>query len=231
MCGRYTIIATVKEIERRFGVEVPAAYGPRYNAAPTQLLPVITNESPGQLVFFRWGLQPSWAMDKATPPLINSRIETITEKPAFRNSLMQCRCLVPADGYYEWKRLSKKSKIPYRIGLEKNELFSFAGIWTVAVDEKQNSRYSFSIITTTATNELASIHDRMPVILNREEEKLWLTESFAGGDYTGFLINNMNSKLTYYSVSSLVNSVNNEGSALIKPALAMDQFGNLDLFG
>jgi putative SOS response-associated peptidase YedK len=231
MCGRYTIIATVKEIERRFEVDVPEEYSPRYNAAPSQLLPVITNESPAQLSFFRWGLQPSWALDRSTPPLINSRIETIAEKPAFRNALTHRRCLVPADGYYEWKRLSKKSKIPYRIGLGKNALFYFAGLWEVAVDEKQQSQYSFSIITTSATNELASIHDRMPIILNPENEKLWLTDSFAGGDYTGFLSDNMMSKLTYYPVSSLVNSVNNEGADLIKATLAADQFGNLDLFG
>jgi len=231
MCGRYTIIATAKEIERRFDVDVPVGYSPRFNAAPTQLLPVITNQSPQILSFFHWGLQPSWTIDKSLPPLINSRIETITEKPAFRNALIQRRCLVPADGYYEWKRLSKKSKIPYRIGLEKNELFSFAGIWEVAFDEKHNTINSFSIITTSATNELALIHDRMPIILRKEEEKLWLADSIPEDDYTGFLSNNSLSKLTSYPVSSLVNSVNNEGPYLIKPNQAMDQFGNLDLFG
>jgi len=231
MCGRYTIIATAKEIERRFAVEVPMSYSPRYNAAPTQELPVITNENPEGLSFFRWGLQPYWAKDKSLPPLINSRMESIAEKPAFRQALIQRRCLVPADGYYEWKRLTKKSKIPYRIGLGENQLFSFAGIWEVLVDEKRNTNYSFSIITSSAVGELSSIHDRMPVILRRENERLWLGDSIPEGDYTGFLSQFMIRNLMHYPVSSLVNSVNNDNPGLINPSQAVDQFGNLDLFG
>ncbi len=231
MCGRYTIIATAKEIERRFDVAVPVGFSPHYNAAPTQVLPVITNENPESISLLRWGLYPSWAKEKSLPPMINSRIETITEKPTFRNALIQRRCLIPADGYYEWKRLSKKSKIPYRIGLGKNELFAFAGIWEAVITENQHTQYSFSIITTIAVNGLESLHNRMPLILTKENEKKWLADSVPGGDYAGFLSNNMVSTFTYYPVSSLVNSVSNEGSDLIKPTQAMDQFGNLDLFG
>jgi putative SOS response-associated peptidase YedK len=231
MCGRYTIIATAKEIERRFNVEVREEYSPRFNAAPTQLLPVITNQSRGILSFFRWGLQPAWTLNKPMPPLINSRIETIAEKPVFRQAIIQRRCLVPANGYYEWKQLSKKSKIPYLIGLGKNELFAFAGIWNASVDENQNTYFSFSIITTAAVPELANLHDRMPVILLPEAENRWLADGTSDADYSRFLSINSISRLTRHPVSSLVNSVNNEGPELIKPTQAADQFGNLDLFG
>ena len=109
MCGRYTIIAKAEEIEKRFNVHVPESYQPRYNAAPTQILPVITNSSPDGLSFFHWGLIPKWAKDKSiSSKLINARAETLTEKVSFKNALQQRRCLVLADGFYEWKRSSKK---------------------------------------------------------------------------------------------------------------------------
>ena len=112
MCGRYTIIAKAEEIEKRFNVEVPEVYAPRYNAAPSQILPVITNQNPEGLSFFHWGLIPRWAKDKSiSSKLINARAETITEKASFKNAMKHRRCLVLADGFYEWKPTGKKSCI------------------------------------------------------------------------------------------------------------------------
>jgi len=230
MCGRYTIIATAKEIERRFEVEVPASYAPRFNAAPTQALPVITNNSPGGLSFFRWGLVPSWSQGKNSSPLINARIETINEKTTFRNALQHRRCLIPADGYYEWKRISKKSRIPYRLCLESKEMFSFAGLWEIYIDENQDNVSSFTIITTNSTDELSQLHDRMPVILDRDFEKMWLNDSMEVGALISFLQKHHVSNLHSYPVSSKVNAVQNDDPKLIETAPAMDQYGNLSLF-
>lgn len=232
MCGRYTIIATAKEIERRFDVEVPVGYTPRYNAAPTQSLPVIINENDNRcrMTFFRWGLVPSWSKTKKHLPLINARLETLDEKATFKNALQHRRCLIPADGYYEWKRISKKSKIPYRICLGDRGLFAFAGIWELFTDENHDELYTFTIITTSASNDLSQIHDRMPVILDREAEKIWLNESMTTERLTGLLQKNHLSNLNSYSVSSMVNSVIKDDLSLIAPAPAVDQYGNLSLF-
>ncbi len=230
MCGRYTIVATAREIERRFEVEVPSGYTPRFNAAPTQLLPVITNERQGGLSFFRWGLLPAWHQGKNLPPIINARIETLDEKATFRKVLQHRRCLIPADGYYEWKRISKKSRIPYRLCLESREMFAFAGLWEVFIDENHHQVYSFAIITTAASDELSVLHARMPVILEREFEKNWISDSFEEGAFTDFLPKYSVTRLYSYSVSSMVNSVQNDDPKLIVPAPAADQYGILSLF-
>ena len=230
MCGRYTIIATAIEIERRFEATLAHGFTARFNAAPTQLLPVVSNENPGIVSLFRWGMLSNWAGDRSIQPIINSRIETITERPTFREAIQKRRCLIPADGYYEWKRLSKKSKIPYRVCLENDELFSFAGIWGLAYDANKKLVPSFSIITSCSSDELGHIHDRMPLILNRDAEKQWLTQSMEIKEISGFLLENRISKLKTFPVSSRVNSVINDNPDLIIPAPAIDQFGNFSLF-
>ncbi len=177
MCGRYTIVAKAEEIEKRFQVEVPEFYVPRYNAAPTQILPVITNQSPDGLSFFRWGLIPSWASDPSIGNrMINARAETIHEKPSFKQALKKRRCLVPADGFYEWKKTTAKSKIPHRITLLGDDLFSFAGLWEQYIDQDENQIYTFTIITTNANETVAPLHDRMPVILDQKTEQMWLDD-------------------------------------------------------
>lgn len=231
MCGRYTIIAKVEEIEKRFNVEVPKSYVPRYNAAPTQILPVITNENPEGLSFFNWGLIPKWAKDKTiSSKLINARSETISEKVSFKNALKQRRCLVIADGFYEWKRLSKKSKIPYRIILNTQDLFAFAGLWEEYEDEDQNPVHTFTIVTTTANLAISKIHERMPVILEPNSEKIWLSSSTSVEESLNLLKPYDETKMENYSISPMVNSVGNDNPQLIIPAPPADQFGNLTLF-
>ncbi len=231
MCGRYTIIAKAEEIEKRFKVEVPEIYSQRYNAAPTQILPVITNEHPEGLSFFRWGLIPSWAQDVSIgSKLINARSETIDEKPSFREAFRSRRCLVIADGYYEWKTVSKKSKIPYRIQLNTEQLFSFAGLWEIYKTSTDSIIHSFTIVTTESNDKTSHIHERMPVILNPETEKIWLNNDVAPVEHFSVLRPYEEKKIKYYSVSNLVNSVQNDNEHLIKPAPAMDQSGNLSLF-
>jgi len=231
MCGRYTIIAKAEEIEKRFNVHVPESYQPRYNAAPTQILPVITNSSPDGLSFFHWGLIPKWAKDKSiSSKLINARAETLTEKVSFKNALQQRRCLVLADGFYEWKRSSKKSRIPYRIRLKDASLFAFAGLWEAFEDEEQNCIHTFTIITTNANSMVSNIHDRMPVILDRQSEKTWLQQANSVEEHMSLLKSYDEHKMESYSVSSQVNSVENDNPKLILSAPPSDQFGNLTLF-
>jgi putative SOS response-associated peptidase YedK len=231
MCGRYTIIAKAEVIEKKFDVEVPKSYTPSYNAAPTQKLPVITNENPSRLSFFQWGLVPSWSKDERVgSKLINARAESVIEKASFKNAFKQQRCLVPSDGFYEWKRYSKKSKIPYRIHLRSKELFSFAGLWEEYVNEDQNLIQTFTIITKEANPAISKIHTRMPVILDPESERKWLSSSVSSEEHLSLLNQNNDQEFEYFTVSSLVNSVSNNNPQLIVPALPTDQFGNMTLF-
>lgn len=231
MCGRYTIIAKAEEIERRFKIEVPEMYQPRYNAAPTQILPVITNLNPEGLSFFRWGLIPPWSKDVSIgSKMINARSETITEKMSYKKPFQSKRCLVISDGYYEWKRASKKSKIPYRIKLKSNDLFSYAGLWEEYQQDNQTTIHSFTILTTQSNKLTSSIHDRMPVMLSQESEELWLSDQATSDDLLKLLTPYPEDDTQIYTVSNLVNSVQNDDDRLVKPTPAMDQSGNFNLF-
>lgn len=231
MCGRYTIIAKAEEIERRFNVEIPESYAPSYNAAPTQILPVITDANPTGVSFFQWGLIPPWAKDKSIgSKLINARSETITEKISFKNAFKQKRCLVIADGFYEWKKPSKKAKIPHRILLKTKELFAFAGLWEEYQDEDHQTVHTFTIITTQANSAISAIHERMPVILEPHLEEQWLNPNVLSHEHLESLKPYDSQKMDFYPVSSMVNSASNNNPELIKPTFSADQFGNLTLF-
>jgi putative SOS response-associated peptidase YedK len=232
MCGRYTLVKSAKEVSERFGVEVGKQYQPRFNAAPTQLMPVITADAPKGLSWFHWGLVPAWSKDKAVShKLINARAETLEEKASFRNALQRRRCLIPADGFYEWKPLGKKSKVPYRITLLNEELFAFAGLWEEYEDDEGQMVHTFTIITTEANKSLESLHSRMPVILKKEAEGEWLKPDASPEELKALLKPYAASKTRFYTVSSQVNSPATDLPALIQPAPAADQFGNYTLFG
>jgi putative SOS response-associated peptidase YedK len=231
MCGRYTIIAKAEEIEKRFNVEVPPAFTVRYNATPTQTLPVITNKNFHGLSFFQWGLVPFWSKDKKIGPgLINARAETIAEKSSFKDALKSRRCLVISDGYYEWKVASKKVRIPYRIQLKSGGLFAYAGLWEECARDDDSNLHTFTIITTTANQTTAPIHNRMPVILPREAESIWLNNDISMTEHLSLLQPYADHDITLYTVSNLVNSAQNDHPRLIVPAAAMDQKGNYTLF-
>ena len=232
MCGRYTLVKPAKEVSERFGVKVGDNYGPRFNAAPTQLMPVITTESPEGLSWFYWGLIPAWSKDKAVSnKLINARAETLEEKASFRNALKSRRCLVPADGFYEWKSVGKKSKVPYRITLLQEELFAFAGLWEEYEDDEGSMVHTFTIITTEANDAVQSLHSRMPAILSRQDEKAWLDPKTEPEQLKELLQPYPANKTRFYTVSSQVNNASQDAASLIQPAPATDQFGNYTLFG
>lgn len=180
MCGRYSFAVEDELIRERFGVRVRTAiYKANYNCSPTQKLAVITNREPDVLNFYRWGLIPSWAKDPAIGNrMFNARAETIGEKPSFRDAFRRRRCLVPATGFYEWKAVpGTKKRIPVHFGLSSGEPFSMAGLWEEWTPPGGETVHSFTIITTAPNERVAPVHDRMPVILRREDEPLWLSPS------------------------------------------------------
>lgn len=232
MCGRYTLVKSAEEIAQRFKIEVDPRYKPRYNAAPTQLLPVITSEAQEGLSWFYWGLIPAWSKNKAvSQKLINARSETVDEKVSFRRALKQRRCLIPADGFYEWKALGKKSKVPYRFTLKSDELFAFAGLWEEYEDPEGDMAHTFTILTTRANSLVGSVHDRMPVILKPEEENLWLSPEATPEELKALFNPTSADAMRSYTVSSRINSPSQDDASLINPAPASDQFGNYTLFG
>jgi putative SOS response-associated peptidase YedK len=216
MCGRFSLTTQEKLIEELFGVEVDRAmYVPRYNGAPTQDLAVISNASPGTLGYFRWGLIPFWAKDpRIGNSLINAKSETILEKPSFRQAFRQRRCLVPADGFYEWKK--EPGKVPYRITLASGLPFAMAGIWDIWRNHDGREIRSFSILTTAANELMQTIHDRMPVILPRSVYRHYL-ESGDPAELLALLKPYPADEMKAYAVSTLVNSPRNDIPEVIQP--------------
>ena len=232
MCGRYSIVAKAEEIAQRFSVEVPPSYQPHYNAAPSQLLPVITSESQGGVSTFYWGLAPLLARNKSVSErIINIRSETILEKSMFRKALKSQRCLVPADGFYEWKKLGKKTSIPYRFILKENSIFAFAGLWEEYEDLNGVAFHTFSILTTEPNEVVSPVHDRMPVILNPQSEKIWMDPRALEAELVSILNPFPGQEMESYTVSHRVNSAKNDDRYLLLPTPPTDQLGNLTLFG
>ena len=176
MCGRYTLTTDLKQVAKRFDAaadEIPSV-APRYNIAPTQNVIAVSDDGKRTIKQMRWGLIPSWAKDSAIGNrMINARAETLAEKPAFRSALKKRRCIIPADGFFEWKKLGKL-KQPFRIVLKNREPFGFAGLWEHWKSPDGEEILSCTIITTEANELLKAVHERMPVILDREAEAVWL---------------------------------------------------------
>ncbi|MBN3036021.1 MAG: SOS response-associated peptidase [Bacteroidales bacterium] len=218
MCGRFSFSPLARIIEERFDVRVDrAAYRPRYNCAPSQELAVITNEEPGLLSWYRWGLIPFWAKDPAIGNrMINAKAETITGKPSFRNAFRARRCLVPADGFYEWKKTNGNAKTPFRIQMKDGSLFSMAGIWERWRSPEGQTVHSFAIITTEPNALMEGIHNRMPVILLPGDEKAWLS----GNDEAGLirlLAPCPDDLMEAFPVSGMVNNPSNDLPSLLEP--------------
>ncbi len=220
MCGRVTIQPPALAIAREFaltGVRT-AIERPRYNLAPTQLMPVVINDGERMLDAYRWGLIPSWAKDAALgSKLINARGETVAEKPSFRSALKRRRCLVLVDGWYEWKQ-STKPKTPYHFRRQDGRPMAFAGLWEewTAPDTGEVVR-SCTVITTGPNRLMAPIHDRMPVILPPEAQALWLRpEPQEASLLQPLLVPNEDEPLEVWEVSRVVNSPTNDVAACVE---------------
>lgn len=215
MCGRFSLFVPRSELEDRFDVEIPDPITPRYNIAPQDDLSAVRNDKPETVEELRWGLIPHWVDDpeEYSQP-INARAETVEEKPFFQDAFENRRCLVLADGFYEWKG-DRGSKAPYRIEREDNEPFAFAGLWETWSDNG-DSIQTCTILTTEPNETVAPIHDRMPVILEPDEEDIWL------GDEDESLLDAVfdpypDDDLTAYRISKAINDPANESPEVIEP--------------
>ncbi len=216
MCGRYTIGPEIENIARELQTEVPENFSPKYNAAPSQLLPVVSNVSRYKMSLYEWGIIPPWIKEgEGSKRLINARAETVAEKSSFKHAFRKKRCLVPAGGYYEWKK-AEKGKVPYRITLKDESPFVFAGLWGDHTTESGEESRDFCIITTQAPQRIAHIHDRMPVILEKEAWDFWLSDTEDEEGLLDILRPLNDAKLQAYVVSKRVNNVQNDDADLIR---------------
>lgn len=217
MCGRYTLARSQQELSERFGIkQLFIDFSPRYNIAPTQKVPVILDiDGIRSMDAYRWGLIPSWLKDiKTAKPLINARAETLAEKPSFKTALAKRRCLVPADGFYEWKT-EGKVKLPMFIHRKDNNIIAFAGIWDEWSNEAGEKLRSFSIITTEANDAISKVHDRMPVILPSGAENAWLDPAMKIADLIPMLVPCPSELIAMHEVSGKVNSAKSESADMI----------------
>jgi putative SOS response-associated peptidase YedK len=219
MCGRYNLVPT-ENVAGRFHVDdqqLPLL--PRYNVAPSQAMPVVVRNSPNRIVEMEWGLIPSWSKEPQVKfSMINARAETLTTSPVFRGPFKSQRCLVPASGFYEWRKTSQ-GKQPYCIQLDGGELFAFAGLYDIWRDANGNELYSYTIITTTPNDLVAPIHNRMPVILHRDDENAWLDKHTDPADLLALLTPYPADAMAAFPVSRVVNNPANEGAELMRPEL------------
>jgi putative SOS response-associated peptidase YedK len=229
MCGRYSLFAPPADIEARFDASFAFDFEPRYNAAPSQSLPVITDADPDSIRRMEWGLVPSWADGRSDHGHINARAETVAEKRSFAEAYEARRCLVPADGMYEWVSAGS-GKQPYRVALPDDELFAMAGLYerweppqrqtglgefTTGGDDSGEDDVveTFTIVTTEPNDTVADLHHRMAVILDPAEEREWLT---GGTDTVADLLDPYGGAMRTYPISTAVNDPSNDFPGIIE---------------
>ncbi|HTP99831.1 MAG TPA: SOS response-associated peptidase [Casimicrobiaceae bacterium] len=219
MCGRYELHTHPAALALAFGLAHPPPIGPRYNIAPMQDIPVVRLSRTGEreLAQVRWGLVPRWAKDPSIGArMINARAETLAEKPAFRTSLRRHRCLVPADGFYEWKAVPGAGKQPYHIGMKDGAPFALAGLTERWLSADGETLDTCTIVTTQANALLDPLHDRMPLIIAPAEYGRWL--DVRNDDVADLLSPYPSEAMAYYPVSTRVNAVRNDDAQVIERA-------------
>lgn len=222
MCGRFSLTKTEKELEQYFKstfyTKDIQRWNPNYNAAPGTLLPVVAQSDVLHFQYKKWGLVPSWSNDANIGyKMINARIETAHEKPAFKNLLQRKRCLVPADGYYEWSGAGKV-KHPFRIHLSSNEPFFMAGLVDENLQVEAGSTLeSFTIFTRSANEKIQPIHHRMPLILSVEKGLEWLKSNASLQELENEWAITQNDAFTYYKVNPALNAATKNSKDLIEP--------------
>jgi len=221
MCGRFTLTVNPAELQDTFSdYNLPAMFAPRFNIAPTQPVLAIPNDDKLTADFFIWGLIPMWAKDpEIGNRLINARGETLAEKPSFRGSYRHKRCLILADGFYEWKSFGgRKTKTPYYIHMQDRKPFAIAGLWDHWESPDGSSIKSCTIITTTPNELMGAIHDRMPVILHPRDYAKWLNSAPQTPENLQPLIKPFPADaMTAHPVSTLVNKATNDSPEMVVP--------------
>lgn len=218
MCGRFAQRSDPKRLAREFKVAEVPDVAARYNIAPTQdILSIRRAEDDREAVFLKWGLVPSWAKDVSIgAKLINARSETVTEKPSFREAFKKRRCIIPADGFYEWQRTRGK-KQPFFFQMKDESPFGFAGLWEMWQGVGGEAIESCTILTTEANEVLRPVHDRMPVILHSDDYELWLDEDVRKRELLKDLLRPYPAEeMMRHPVSPTINSPLNQGATLIE---------------
>jgi putative SOS response-associated peptidase YedK len=222
MCGRFTLTVDPADLSETFPeFTFPAKVGPRFNIAPTQPILVVPNDASNKADFFVWGLIPSWAKDPAIGNnLINARAETLAEKPAFRSAYKYHRCLIFADGFFEWQaQPDSKTKVPHYIQLKSKKPFAFAGLWEHWQSPDGSEIKSATIITTEPNELMSTLHNRMPVILPKKVFAQWLDSTpHQASDLQGLLIPYPAKDMQAYPISTAVNTPANDRPEILLPA-------------
>ncbi len=225
MCGRFTLTTPAESLEQLFGLDMPTGLAPRYNVAPGQEVPVVRRGADGgrALAALRWGLVPAWAEDPAIGRrMINARAETVAQRPAFRDAFRARRCLIPADGYYEWRKMPGRRSRPYYVTLPGHAPFAFAGLWERWQGPGGEALETCVIVTTAANARLAPVHDRMPAILGADSFEAWLA---APPERAHALLRPYEGEIELWPVSTRVNRAVDDGPALIEPLTGIDAGG------
>ncbi len=220
MCGRFALARTPEELTRVFDLAASADCAPRYNIAPTSDIAVVRRSPAGTRVLhrLRWGLIPSWSPDPHRgAPLINARAETVTAKPAYRSAFQERRCLIPADGFYEWQAQGR-TKQPYYFSDPQGQVLALAGLWEAWPTPAGDWLRTTCILTTAAQGRVASVHDRMPLILPPRAWETWLGGTAAAAQ--AWLVAAPEVALQAWPVSHRVNRVREDGAALREPVAA-----------
>jgi putative SOS response-associated peptidase YedK len=221
MCGRFTLHTPESQVRDTFNLEhnEPLGLKPRYNIAPSQDIPIIRDiESSREMVMAQWGLIPSWSKEPKTKySTINARIESVAEKPTYRTPFKRQRCLIPADGFYEWKVVNG-NKVPHHIRMKSGSVFAFAGLWDHWEGDDQTLD-SCTIIVMPANEVMKSIHERMPAIIAPAHYDYWLDSRLTDKqEIMQYLTSATSSQLTTYPVSTWVNSPKHNDERCIQPA-------------
>lgn len=220
MCGRYTLHTSLEQIIDHFHLQQAPEITPRFNIAPSQAVPAVRGDpARRELVMLRWGLIPSWAKEEKTGySMINARAETVAAKPAFRGAFRHRRCLIPADGFYEWKLAADNKKQPYYLRRRDGKIFAFAGLWEHWEGERGQCIDSCTIIVTEANEAVRSIHERMPVILDPADYEAWLNPDHRDTSTLAALLKpSPPEEMEAFPVSRRVNRPTNDDSACIMP--------------
>lgn len=233
MIDRYTITENKETVSSFFKIMLSEDFKPKYNCAPSQLLPVIANQNPSKLQYFRWGIMADLSNNKKmVTKLFNIDAVTAISKQAEKKELMRHRCIIPASGFYLWKQVAKKKIIPYYFFVENGKFLKIAGIWETGNEFSEQNVSSFRMITQSANQMLFNYQEDMPMMLNDQDAEKWL-DSKATEEEIRQIINRKNTQphLAIHPVSPEIIHTQKDHPQLIKPSVPSDQFGNYTLFG
>ncbi|WP_462251510.1 SOS response-associated peptidase [Ekhidna sp.] len=226
MLDRYTITLKPDELALVLGAEVPEAYEPQFNAAPTKLLPLITSVDSDKISFFNWGLMAMWSNNKAmSPKFFNLPMDSVMNKASYRKKLATHRCVIPMDGFYLWKKVAKKQQVPHYFFYPDKKVFSVAGLW----EEGEDGKHSFIMITRPANNQIVDFQDDMPATLDASSTRRWL-ESDSEEELNELLNKENKEEFISHTVAPKIRDIDGNDVSFMNPAPPSDQHGNYTLF-